>query len=97
MVYIPKEKKTVMDRLMLELSVVERRSEANQLNGVVTFTAPIDKIAIFNKGVEDGYFNVNGIEIYVPAMSSFSDPIGGQQSNKITVTNATSYEILRYE
>ena len=77
--------------------VQETKNETNASNGTVTFSKTIKQIGIFNKSNTDGTFNVNGLDIFVPARGSFTNPIGGTPRATVTITGATSYALQRYE
>lgn len=76
---------------------VEQLTQANAVGGVLTFSNTIDTIEIYNTDTTNmGIFTINGIDIHVPANSSFEAAIGGTPSANITVSGATSYIVTRY-
>lgn len=79
-------------------NVVEQRTQADAVGGVVTFAKPIQCLEIYNTDtVNQGVFTVNGINITVPVSESFKASFGGTPSANVTVTGSTSYILTRYE
>jgi hypothetical protein len=70
---------------------------AQGTNPVLTFLNNIFIVQIYNTSVTTGTFNVNGIDITVPADKVFDATIGGTPSVNVLVTGATTYIISRYE
>lgn len=78
--------------------VAEQKTQADAVTGTVTFAKNILHIEIYNvDGVNQGVFNVNGINITVPAGKSFKASFGGVPSVNVAVTGSTSYILTRYE
>jgi hypothetical protein len=86
-----------VDAQLTGSSLQEQKTEADAVNGVVTFSDVIKHIEIYNKDtVNDGDFTVNGIKITVPEGDVFEAPIGGTPANTVTVTGSASYILGRY-
>jgi hypothetical protein len=78
--------------------VMEQKTQADASNGTVTFSKPIQTLEIYNvDATNQGVFNVNGINITVPAGKSFKASYGGTSVANVTVTGSTSYILTRYE
>jgi hypothetical protein len=78
--------------------VAEQKTQADAVTGTVTFSKSISTLEIYNTdAANQGVFNVNGINITVPANESFKASYGGTPSANITITGATSYILTRYE
>ncbi len=78
--------------------VVEQKTQANAVTGTVTFSKPLQHLEIYNTDtVNDGVFNVNGINITVPKTESFKASYGGTPSAGVTITGATTYILTRFE
>jgi hypothetical protein len=78
-------------------SLAEQLTESDDVAGVLTFSANISTIEIYNTdGTNAGVFTVNGIDITVPAGKVFKSAIGGTPSNQVTITGATTYIVSRY-
>lgn len=77
--------------------VEQQLTEADAVNGTITFDEPIEKVGIYNTSATDGKFTVNGIGITVPAGRAFEATIGGTPSAQITITGATTYIVTRYK
>lgn len=83
-------------------NVAEVLTESDASDGVVTFSAPIEFIQVFNRDATNaGTFTVNGISI--PVSKSGEDgcvwgPTGvdGTPSAAVTVTGSTSYVLSRF-
>lgn len=79
-------------------NVVEQHTQADAISGTVTFSKNIQYLEIYNTdATNQGIFNVNGINITVPAGKSFKASFGGTSRATVTVTGATSYILTRYE
>jgi hypothetical protein len=79
-------------------NVVEQKTQADAVTGTVTFAKGIQHLEIYNTDVTNqGVFNVNGINITVPAKESFKASYGGTPRTTVTVTGSTSYILTRYE
>ncbi|KHE73149.1 hypothetical protein [Halobacillus sp. BBL2006] len=74
----------------------EQKTEADASTGVVNFSSNIEAIEIYNRDSVDGIFNVNNLDITVPANDSFQATVGGTPSNEVSVSGSTSYIIGRY-
>jgi hypothetical protein len=75
----------------------EQLTETDAVAGVLTFTEPIKIVEIYNTdATNSGTFNVNGIDIVVPATDSYMSAVGGTESTQVTITGATTYIISRY-
>jgi hypothetical protein len=78
--------------------VAEQKTQANAVTGTVTFSKGIDTLEIYNvDATNQGVFNINGINITVPAGKSFKASFGGTPRTTVTVTGSTSYILTRYE
>ncbi len=78
-------------------SLAEQKTQANAVNGVLTFSANISTIEMYNTDVlNDGVFTINGIVINVPRGTVYKSTIGGTPGTTVTVTGATTYIISRY-
>jgi hypothetical protein len=78
--------------------LVEQHTQADAVGGTVTFAKNIQFLEIYNTdAVNDGVFNVNGINITVPKGESFKAAYGGTPRATVTVTGATTYILTRYE
>ena len=78
-------------------TLVEQKTQVNATAGVLTFSANINAIEIYNTDVTNaGVFTVNGVAINVPATKVFNTVIGGTPSAMVTVTGATTYIVSRY-
>lgn len=80
-------------------TLVEQKTQADAVTGTVTFDKPISSLEIYNTdGTNSGVFNVNGINITVPAGKSFKALFGGTPRATVTnITGATTYILTRYE
>jgi hypothetical protein len=76
--------------------VEEQLTETNAVTGNLTFAEPIQFIGIYNRDTVDGVFNVNGINLTIPAGESADFHVGGTASNQVSVTGSTSYIVTRY-
>jgi len=78
-------------------TLVEQKTQANSIGGVLTFSANIGAIEIYNTDtVNAGVFTVNGLAINVPATKVFNSAIGGTPGATVTITGATTYIVSRY-
>ena len=78
-------------------TLVEQLTETDAILGVLTFSANIACIEIYNTdATNSGTFTVNGIDIVVPAAKTFMAPIGGTTSAIVSITGATTYIVSRY-
>jgi len=79
-------------------TLAEQLTEANAVLGVLTFSSNVTCLQIYNSdAVNLGVFNVNGIDITVPAGTAtpkFS--IGGIPSVNILVSGSTAYIMSRF-
>lgn len=79
-------------------SVVEQKTQTDAVTGTVTFSKGVQFLEIYNvDGTNQGVFNVNGINITVPAGKSFKSAFSGTPRTTVTVTGSTSYILTRYE
>lgn len=79
-------------------NVVEQKTQANAVTGTVTFAADVKHLEIYNTDtVNDGVFNINGINITVPKGGTFKASYGGTPRATVTVTGSTAYILTRYE
>jgi hypothetical protein len=77
--------------------VEEQKTEADAVTGTLTFAENIQFIGIYNRDtVNDGVFNVNGINLTVPKGESVDFHVGGTPRATVTVTGSTSYIVTRY-
>ena len=75
----------------------EQLTEADAALGVLTFSANIVTVEIFNTDdTNTGVFNVNGIDIAMPPDTAFKATVQGVASAEVTVTGATTYIVSRY-
>lgn len=86
----------------------EQKTEADAVDGVVTFAENISYIEIVNTDTtNDGVFTVNGFVISVPHsvkdasgnytfLSVWGGGIGGTVAKTVTITGAMSYILHRY-
>jgi hypothetical protein len=78
--------------------VVEQKTQADATTGTVTFSENIETLEIFNvDATNQGIFNVNGLNITVPAGKTFKATFGGSPRTTVTITGSTSYILTRYE
>jgi hypothetical protein len=78
--------------------VAEQKTQADAVAGTVTFTNNVLHLEIYNvDATNQGIFNVNGINITVPAGEVFKASYGGTPRATVTVTGSTSYILTRYE
>ena len=78
-------------------TLVEQLIETDAVTGTLTFADVVSSIEIYNTDATNaGTFNVNGIDLVVPATKSFMAVIGGVASAVVTVTGATTYIVSRY-
>jgi hypothetical protein len=73
------------------------QTETDAVESVLTFSENISTIEICNTSLVSGTFAVNGITIPVMAGGVFKATIGGTPAKTVTVTDATSYIVSRYE
>lgn len=78
--------------------VEEQLTQANAAVGTLTFAEIINTIEVYNTDeTNTGVFNVNGIDITVPAGKSFKASIGNIPRATVTATGATTYiSVTRY-
>lgn len=90
----------VMEKVAATLTgskVEEQLTQANAVTGTLTFAEPIHFIGIYNRDTaNDGVFNVNGINLTIPAGEFGDFHMGGTASNQVSVTGSTSYIVTRY-
>jgi hypothetical protein len=74
------------------------KTQANAVAGVVTFSANITYLNIYNTdSTNAGTFTVNGIAIPVPAGASWQGGVGGTPGTTVTITGSTtSYVLSRF-
>jgi hypothetical protein len=90
--------KPVTDVIVKGSRLEEQKTQANAVNGTITFTKNVQFIGIYNRDtINDGVFNVNGINITVPKGESVEFQVGGTLRATVTVTGSTSYIVSRYE
>jgi hypothetical protein len=78
--------------------VVEQKTHTNASSGTVTFANNIAVLEIYNvDATNTGVFNINGIDITVPAGKVFKASFGGTPRATVTVTGSTNYILTRYE
>lgn len=87
----------VTDVSLLGTRLVQQFTEADEVNGKLTFSNFVDAIGIYNRDTVDGVFNVNGFNIHVPAGEEAEFKVGGEASNIVTVTSSKKYIVSRYE
>lgn len=91
----------VKSRSVVELTgskVVEQKTQVDAVTGTVTFSKNIAVLEIYNTdATNQGVFNVNGINITVPAGKSFKASFAGTPRTTVTVSGATSYILTRFE
>jgi hypothetical protein len=77
--------------------LAEQKTEANVVTGTLTFTENIQYIGIYNRDtVNDGVFNVNGIDITMPAGESERFEMSGTPRATVNVSGSTSYIVSRF-
>ncbi|AKO92718.1 hypothetical protein BEH_11810 [Priestia filamentosa] len=88
----------VLGEMRLEGSNVEEQlTEKDSVSGELTFSNPLSSIGIYNTDkINDGVFNVNDIDIHVPAGETFEANIGGNPRATVQVSDATTYIVTRY-
>lgn len=92
------ELKRVQDVQLIGNLVVEQKTQNDAISGFIAFSKVIQHLEIYNADdTNTGIFNVNGINITVPAGKLFKSSFGGTPSNSIKVTGSTSYILTRYE
>ena len=74
----------------------EQYTESDAVSGVISFSENIKEIEIYNTDDVSGVFNVNGINITIPANTSFQATVDGTPSNEVTVSGSSTYIIGRY-
>lgn len=76
----------------------EQKTEADAIDGVVTFGEVISTLEIYNLDDVDGTFQVNGLNVKVPAGSPPFIAVfqGPTPSNQVTVTGSENYILNRY-
>ena len=78
--------------------VVQQMTENHATNNTLTFTNNIYYIGIYNRDeVNDGVFNVNGIDLYIPAKEYAEFGVGGSLRNTVQISQSTSYIVTRFE
>lgn len=83
-------------------TLAEQKTNTDAVAGVLTFSANISTIEIYNTDTtNDGVFVVNGITIHVPKstayiQSVYKSTIGGTPGTTVTITGATTYIVSRY-
>lgn len=77
-------------------TLIEQKTQANAVSGVVTFSANIQGIGIYNTDAANaGVFIVNGIAINVPADKYCEFVVSGTPSNVVTISGSNTYIISR--
>ena len=77
--------------------LAETKTEADAVVGVLTFSADIFVVEIYNTDATNaGVFTVNGLAIPIPPSKSYMSAIGGVPSAEVTITGATTYIVNRY-
>jgi|SRR5690606_7267104 len=81
------------------VALQEQKTNAHAVDDTVTFSKEIYYVEIYNVDeVNDGVFEVNGIDIYIPAGKTLNlTRIGGTASTNVSVTGSENYIITRYE
>ena len=78
-------------------TLVEQLTEADAVEGVLTFAEAIQCVEIYNTDeVNAGVFNVNGINITIPAGKIYKSFIDGEPSKEVTIVDAETYIVSRY-
>jgi hypothetical protein len=80
-------------------TLVEQLTDADEVAGDLTFSAPIEYVEIFNTDSSNaGVFTVNTVNIAVPANAVFGPTkVGSVPSATVSVSGATtSYIVSRY-
>ncbi|MDT3762959.1 hypothetical protein [Priestia filamentosa] len=88
----------VLGEMQMAGSNVEQQlTEKDAVSGKLTFSKNLSSIGIYNTDQENaGVFNVNGIDIHVPAGESFEANIGGTPKAIVQVSGAATYIVTRY-
>jgi hypothetical protein len=77
-------------------NLAEQKTQADAVGGTLTFAEGIKAIEIYNRDtVNDGVFNVNGINITVPKGEPVEFQVAGTPRATVTVTGSTSYIVSR--
>jgi hypothetical protein len=77
-------------------TLAEQKTQADAVSGVLTFNDDIKFIEIYNRDtVNDGVFNVNGINITVPKGEIAQFGVIDTDQKTVTVTGSTSYIVSR--
>jgi len=72
--------------------IIEQLTETDAATGVLTFTDNINAIEIYNTdAVNNGVFEVNGINLNVPKGVLYRSNVGGTVAKTVTITGATTY------
>ena len=78
--------------------LAQQKTEEHVDNNVLTFSKDITYIGIYNRDEDnDGKFNVNGIDIYVPSGDYVEFGVAGSPRNTVEVSDSTSYIVSRFE
>ena len=93
---LPAGANTIGNVKMFSNLLAEQQDESD--GTTLTFSDDIEVIEIYNTdGSNDGVFEVNGIEITVPAGEAFMSAVAGTIGNVVNVSGATtSYIVSRY-
>ena len=76
--------------------LIEQKTQANAVGGTLTFNDGIEYVSIYNRDtVNDGVFNVNGVNITVPKGEVVEFQVVEPGRKTVTVTGSTLYIVSR--
>jgi hypothetical protein len=79
-------------------TLAEQKTQADAVSGTITFSKPVARLEIYNLDETNaGVFNVNGINVTVPAGRVFSAQFGGTPRTTVQCSGSTSYILTTYE
>lgn len=89
--------KPVTDVYITNHYLAEQKTQADAINGVLTFEYNLSSVGIFNvDATNTGVFSINGLNVTVPPQTTFEAKIAGTPGKTVTVTGSTSYIVSRY-
>lgn len=78
------------------VALEEQLTELDAVNGTLNFSDVIKYVDIYNRDSTEGIFNINNLDIVIPADTFFQAEIGGTPSNQIKITGSSKYIVGRY-